>query len=71
MPRAVDYLGLVAYMFVMYGGLPGSDSLWSDAAEPQQPPRKQNRLRGVAANGEMPRRGRRSAASSDAQEAAA
>jgi hypothetical protein len=30
MSNAVDYVGLVAYMFVMYGGLPGSDSLWSD-----------------------------------------
>jgi hypothetical protein len=51
MPRSADYLGLLAYMFVMYGGLPGSDSLWLDSSQPRtRHGQRRPKLKIVAAN---------------------
>jgi hypothetical protein len=50
MPRAADYFGLLAYMFVMYGGLPGSDSLWLDSSQPNRRKKGSPRLRVVSSN---------------------
>jgi hypothetical protein len=44
MRNAADYFGLVMYMFVMYGGLPGSDILWSESSRPA-PSRREANLR--------------------------
>ncbi len=71
MSKAADYFGLIAYMFVMYGGLPGSDSLWSEAREPKRGERPRSRLKVVASNDDVPRRKRRAAETATAQEFAA
>ena len=72
MSRAADYFGLVAYMFVMYGGLPGSDSLWSDTLEPARARAQRPKLKLVASNDNLPpSRKRRSASGPSVQEAAA
>ena len=71
MPKAVDYFGLIAYMFVMYGGLPGSDSLWSDVRTTGQNEGPRSKLKLVASDGKLPRRKRRPAAPASAQEFAA
>jgi hypothetical protein len=63
MPRVADYFGLMAYMFVMYGGLPGSDSLWLTASEPDRTKRRRPNLKLVASN-DAPKRRRRPAAAS-------
>lgn len=46
MSRTADYFGLLAYMFVMYGGLPVAESLWSDSSV-RAPGKNQRRLRVV------------------------
>ena len=70
MPRTADYFGLMAYMFVMYGGLPGSDSLWGVANEPERVRRRPPKLKVVSSNTDAPKRKRRAAAAT-AQEFAA
>ncbi len=70
MSKAADYFGLVAYMFVMYGGLPGSDSLWSDTREPAPSKGQRPKLRAVAAKGKPPRPRRRTTATAAAEAAA-
>jgi hypothetical protein len=64
-----DYFGLVAYMFVMYGGLPGSDTLWSDSVQPAQATSR--KLRVVGGAGDTPKRSRRKSAAQSAREMAA
>jgi hypothetical protein len=71
MSKAADYFGLMAYMFVMYGGLPGSDSLWSDTAEPERARRQRPKLKIVASGADAPKRKRRTSATATAQEFAA
>lgn len=71
MPRTADYFGLMAYMFVMYGGLPGSDSLWSVASEPERARRQRPNFKVVASNDNVPKRRRRTGAAAEAQEFAA
>lgn len=71
MSNAADYVGLMAYMFVMYGGLPGSDSLWSDVIEPGRTPQQRPKLKLVASNDNAPTRKRRTSAIANAQDAAA
>ena len=70
MSRTADYLGLVAYMFVMYGGLPGRDHLWSDALE-LRPRRTRSKLKIVQSNDRAPARKRRQPAARVGREAAA
>jgi hypothetical protein len=65
MPRTADYFGLMAYMFVMYGGLPGADTLWlsdSEASRQAQRPK----LKVVAANDAPKRRSKAPVAASEA-----
>lgn len=71
MSKTADYLGLVAYMFVMYGGLPGSDSLWSSDSEDGPSRRQGGKLRIVASNPDPAKRRRRSATTTTTQEFAA
>ena len=71
MSKTADYLGLMAYMFVMYGGLPGSDSLWSDVIEPGRPRRQRPKLKLVVSNDNVPSRQRRTTAIANARETAA
>jgi hypothetical protein len=61
MRSAADYFGLIAYMFVMYGGLPGSDSLWSEMSQPAPATRGRPNLRVIEGNPDAPKRRRRSA----------
>jgi hypothetical protein len=71
MRNPVDYFGLVAYMFVMYGGLPGSDSLWSESRETGQAKRGRPKLRVIRPTDDPPPARRRRAANADAREVAA
>jgi hypothetical protein len=71
MSRTADYFGLMAYMFVMYGGLPGSDSLWLATAESGKTKSPRPKLKLVASNDDVPKRRRRVAATADAKEFAA
>lgn len=71
MSKTADYLGLVAYMFVMYGGLPGSDSLWSSVSEPEPARRQGGKLKIVASNPDRKQRKRRGAGTAATQEFAA
>ena len=64
-----DYFGLVAYMFVMYGGLPGSDTLWSDSVQPTQATSR--KLRVLGRTSDTPKRSRRKSAAQNAREMAA
>lgn len=71
MSKAANYFGLMAYMFVMYGGLPGQDALWSDASQPDRARRKRSNLRLVSSQDKVPGRKRASTAQVSAQDAAA
>ena len=72
MRNAADYFGLVVYMFVMYGGLPGSDILWTESNQPASSRRRRPNLRVIPPTGEPPpRRQRRRTATANAEEIAA
>jgi hypothetical protein len=68
MSRTADYFGLIAYMFVMYGGLPVAESLWSDVTA-REPAKKARTLR-VVTRTDQPKAKRRRAPVA-AQDAAA
>ena len=70
MRNAADYFGLLAYMFVMYGGLPGSDSLWSESIAPASSRQGRPNLRVIQRNPDAPKRKRRSAKTSTREMAA-
>jgi hypothetical protein len=71
MSKAANYFGLVAYMFVMYGGLPGHDALWSESSQPIGGRRKRSNLRLVASQDDVGRGKRVPKRQVSAQEAAA
>ncbi len=72
MRNPADYFGLVAYMFVMYGGLPGSDMLWSESYQEERPKPRRGNLRVVGGNDDLPpAHKRRRQADPEAEEIAA
>lgn len=57
MRTAADYFGLMAYLFVMYGGLPDRNMLWAvDAAEQPRSRRRRSHLRLIKGSPEPPSR---------------
>jgi hypothetical protein len=48
----VDYFGLMAYFFVMYGGMPDPDLLWSEESRgTSKPKRNRSKLRVIEGAG--------------------
>ena len=70
MRTAADYFGLMAYIWVMSGGMPADDLISPARRTVQRPPaRGRGRLRVIEGTGGRTRRGK--AASLEADEAAA